>query len=92
MAAYGVVEATVRDEASRDRYGSQVGPTLREFGGEILAFGPWQMLFGDPAYNNGMIVRFSDKETALAWHQSPAYQALLDIRAAALDCRLRLVG
>jgi uncharacterized protein (DUF1330 family) len=92
MTAYVIVEATVRDEAARDRYGSQVGPILREFGGEVLAFGPWQLLFGEPAFKNGMIVRFPDKETALAWHESPAYQALLDIRAAALDCRLRLVG
>jgi uncharacterized protein (DUF1330 family) len=92
MTAYVIVEATVRDEASRDRYGSQVGPILREFGGEILAFGPWQMLFGEPAFKNGMIIRFPDRETALAWHQSPAYQALLDLRAAALDCRLRLVA
>lgn len=92
MTAYVIVEATVRDEASRDRYGAQLGPILREFGGEILVFGPWQMLFGEPAYNNGMIVRFPNKETALAWHQSPAYQALLDIRTAALDCRFRLIS
>jgi uncharacterized protein (DUF1330 family) len=39
-----------------------------------------------------MIVRFPDKDTALAWYNSPAYQALLDIRAAAFDCRFRLVG
>jgi uncharacterized protein (DUF1330 family) len=31
-------------------------------------------------------------DTALAWYNSPTYQALLDIRNAALDCRFRLVG
>jgi antibiotic biosynthesis monooxygenase (ABM) superfamily enzyme len=44
------------------------------------------------APHNGMIVRFADKDTALAWYNSPTYQALLDIRSAALDCRIRLVG
>jgi uncharacterized protein (DUF1330 family) len=39
-----------------------------------------------------MIIRFPDKDTALAWYNSPAYQALLDIRDAALDSRFRLVG
>jgi uncharacterized protein (DUF1330 family) len=39
-----------------------------------------------------MIIRFPDNETALAWYQSPAYQSLLEIRAAALDCRFRLVS
>ena len=42
--------------------------------------------------DNGMIVRFPDEDTALAWYNSPTYQALLDIRNAALDCRFRLVG
>jgi uncharacterized protein (DUF1330 family) len=39
-----------------------------------------------------MIVRFPDKDTALAWYNSPADQAVLDIRDAALDCRFRFVG
>ncbi|MGY3591359.1 uncharacterized protein (DUF1330 family) [Bradyrhizobium sp. USDA 4341] len=33
-----------------------------------------------------------DKDSALAWYNSPAYQALLDFRDAALDCRFRLIG
>ncbi len=92
MSAYVIVEATVLDEESRRRYGSQVEPTLREFSGEVIAFGPWQVLFGEPAFDNDMIIRFPDSETALAWYQSPAYQSLLDIRTAALDCRFRLVN
>ncbi len=39
-----------------------------------------------------MIIRFQDKDTALAWYNSPDYQALLDLRDATLDCRFRLVG
>ncbi len=70
----------------------KLGPVLKQFDGEILAFGPWQLLFGEPAYRNGMIIRFPDKDTALAWYNSPAYQALLNIRDAALDSRFRLVG
>jgi uncharacterized protein (DUF1330 family) len=80
MSAYLVIEATVRDREALDRYASQAIP------------GPWEALFGERAYDNGMIVRFPDKDTALAWYNSPAYQALLDIRAAAFDCRFRLVG
>jgi uncharacterized protein (DUF1330 family) len=92
MSAYVIVEATVLDEESRRRYASQAQPILREFGAEVIAFGPWQVLSGDPAFNNGMIIRFPDNETALAWYQSPAYQSLLEIRAAAFDCRFRLVN
>jgi uncharacterized protein (DUF1330 family) len=92
MSAYLVIEATVRDREALDRYASQSIPSLAQFGGEVIAFEPWQMLFGEPAYDNGMIVRFPDKAAALAWYNSPVYQALLTIREAALDCRFRLVG
>jgi uncharacterized protein (DUF1330 family) len=92
VSAYIVVEGTVRDKEALGRYGSQATSLIKEFGGEVLAFGPWEMLFGEHAYQNGMIVRFPDKDAALAWYNSPAYQALLDIRNAALDCRFRLVG
>ena len=92
MSAYVIVEATVLDAESRNRYASQVEPLFREFGAEVIAFGPWQVLSGEPAFDNGMIIRFPDNETALAWYQSPAYQSLLEIRGAALDCRFRLVN
>ena len=92
MSAYVIVEATVLDEESRRSCASQAEPLLREFGAEVIAFGPWQVLSGEPAFDNGMIIRFPDNETALAWYQSPAYQSLLEIRAAALDCRFRLVS
>jgi uncharacterized protein (DUF1330 family) len=92
MSAYVVIEASVRDEESRDRYASQVGPILQKFAADVVSFGPWQLLFGEPAFENGMIIRFPDKKAALAWYHFPDYQALLDVRAAGLDCRFRLVG
>ena len=92
MSAYLVIEGTPRDKEALGRCGSQAIELIKQFGGEVLAFGPWELIFGEGAYHNGMIVRFPDKDTALAWYNSPAYQALLDIRNAALDCRLRLVG
>jgi uncharacterized protein (DUF1330 family) len=92
MTAYLVIEGTPRDKEALGHYGSQAIPLIKQFGGEVLAFGPWELIFGEGAYHNGMIVRFPDKDTALAWYNSPAYQALLDIRNAALDCRFRLVG
>lgn len=92
MSAYVIIEATVRDEASRARYSSKIDPILREYNGEVLAFGSWQMIFGEPAFTNGMIIRFPDKDTVLAWYNSPAYRALWELRGAALDCRFRFLG
>jgi uncharacterized protein (DUF1330 family) len=47
---------------------------------------------GEPAYDNGMIITFPDKETALAWYSAPEYQALLELRDKGLDSRFRLIG
>ena len=66
MSAYIVIEGTVRDKQALARYGAQATPTFKEFGGEILAFGSWEVIFGETAFDNGMIVRFADRETALA--------------------------
>ena len=92
MSAYIVVEGVVRDKQALACYGSQATSLIKQFGGEILAFGPWQVVYGEAAFHNGMIIHFPDKDTALAWYNAPAYQALLEIRNAALDCRFRLVG
>jgi uncharacterized protein (DUF1330 family) len=64
MSAYIVVEGIVRDKEALGRYASQAIPLIKEFGGEVLAFGPWELLFGEGAYQNGMIIRFADKDTA----------------------------
>jgi hypothetical protein len=58
MSAYVIVEATVLDAESRNRCASEVEPLFREFGAEVIAFGPWQALSGEPAFDNGMIIRF----------------------------------
>jgi uncharacterized protein (DUF1330 family) len=45
MSAYVIVEASVRDEAARERCSSQVGPVLRKFDGEVLAVGTLAIAF-----------------------------------------------
>jgi uncharacterized protein (DUF1330 family) len=92
MSAYIVVEATVRDPEARGRCGSQASAVLKQFDGEVIMFARWQLLYGEPGHDMSMIIRFAGKATALAWYNSPAYQALLNIREAAIDSRFRLVG
>ena len=93
MSAYILVEATIGDKAAFDRYGASAIPIIKEFGGEVLVVGPWEMLFGAPEFQRGMIIRFPNKEAALGWYQAPAYQALHEIRALAFtECRFRLLA
>ena len=92
MTAYLIVESTLRDAEALDRYRKEVGPALKQFGGELLASSPWHVFHCEPAYDTGMIFTFPDKGTALAWYSSPAYQALHPVREKAIDTRFRLIG
>ena len=92
MTALVVVELTVRNEAARERYTTAGREILKKFGGELVAGGVWHVLFGEPAFTNGTVLKFADKAAALAWYNSPDYQALLADRALALDCRFRLLA
>ena len=92
MSAYVVVELTVKDAVAKDRYSAAAGPVLKEFGGEFIAGGAWNVLTGEPAFSNGAIIRFVDRDAAMAWYKSPGYQATFEDRERGIDCRFRLLG
>jgi uncharacterized protein (DUF1330 family) len=92
MSAYIVVELTVRNTEAKDRYSAAAGPILKEHGGEFIAGGAWTVLTGEPGFTNGAIIRFADRDAALAWYNSPAYQATFADRALGIDCRFQLIG
>jgi uncharacterized protein (DUF1330 family) len=92
MSAYVVVEMAVRDAAAKDRYSAAAAPIIKEYGGEFIVGGAWTALAGEPGLGNGAIIRFPDRERAMAWYKSPAYQTTLADRDAGMDCRFRLIG
>jgi uncharacterized protein (DUF1330 family) len=92
MSAYVVVEIIVKDAAAKDRYSSAAGLIIKEQGGEFIVGGAWTALAGEPGLGNGAIIRFPNRESALAWYNSSAYQATLTDRDAGMDCRFRLIG
>ena len=91
MSAYVVVELTVKDSTAKDRYSAAASPVLKQFEGEIIAGGRWQILTGEAAFTNGAIIRFADSERALAWYNSPGYQATFADRALGINCRFQLL-
>ena len=92
MSAYVVIELTVKDVAARDRYSAAVGPILQEYGGEFVARGAWTPLLGEAAMAGGAIIRFEDREHALAWFGSAAYQATIADRDAGMNSTFKLIG
>ncbi len=92
MSAYVIVEFTVQDPALYgEKYAPIAGQTAKQHGGEVLAGGSWEALYGDGSLSSGALVRFTDRETALGWYDSPEYQRLLDVRGAAMDARFSLL-
>jgi uncharacterized protein (DUF1330 family) len=92
MSAYVVVDLTVKNVEAKDRYSAAAGPVLKQHGGESVAGGAWTVLTGEPGYSNGAILRFEDRDAALAWYNSPGYQATFADRALGIECRLQLIG
>jgi uncharacterized protein (DUF1330 family) len=92
MSAYVIVEFAVKDpEIYRDNYAPVAGQTAKEHGGEVLAAGNWEFLHGHGSLTSGALVRFPDRETALGWYNSPAYQQLIEVRSVAMDARFSLL-
>ena len=92
MSAYVIVEFTVKDpETYKEKYAPIAGQTAKEHGGEPLAGGNWEVLHGDGSLTSGALVRFTDREKALGWYNSPEYQQLIDLRSVAMDARFSLL-
>jgi len=92
MSAYVIVEFTVKDpDIYRDNYAPLAGQTAKEHGGEAIAAGNWEVLHGDGSLTSGVLVRFTDRGTALRWYNAPAYQQLIDVRSVAMDVRFSLL-
>jgi uncharacterized protein (DUF1330 family) len=92
MSAYLIVEFAVKDpDAYREKYAPLAGQTAKEHGGEVVAAGNWDVLYGDGSLGSGALVRFADREAALRWYNSPEYQQLLEVRSVAMDARFRVL-
>ncbi|WP_319411315.1 DUF1330 domain-containing protein [uncultured Cohaesibacter sp.] len=92
MSAYVVVELTVKNAVAKDLYSAAAGPIIREFGGEFIAGGAWSALAGVQGHPQGAIIRFPNRDSALGWYNSAAYQATLANRDARMTCSFRLIG
>ncbi len=92
MSAYVIVEFTVKDpDVYREKYAPIAGQTAKEHRGEVIAAGNWEVLHGDGSLTSGALVRFTDRETALKWYNSPEYQQLIEVRGIAMDVRFSLL-
>ena len=89
--AFALGHISIKDPAKWAEYRDRVPGTLAPFGGELMFRGKLAAtLSGKHAHTDTVAIRFADLATAQAWHDSPAYQALIPLRQQAADITLLL--
>ena len=92
MSAFVVVDLTVRDVEKLTQYSAASTQTLVNFGGEFIAKGGIEALYGKSDYVTKVIIQFPNKEKARNWYESDQYQALIPLRTEGMDCQFHLIG
>ena len=90
--AYLIAETEVTDRAAFQKYAEKVPETLAPFSGSfhyVVRGGKTQALEGQPP-KSIVVIAFDSTEKALAWYNSPAYEAIKPIRQGASTSRMFL--
>jgi uncharacterized protein (DUF1330 family) len=81
MAAYFIANLTVTNPEDYKRYTEKAPATIAEHGGRYLVRGgAHETVEGDWTPDRVVVLEFKDREAALAWYNSPEYQAILPDR------------
>lgn len=94
MSAYMIVTAQIHDrDAFISGYGQSAGALVERFGGRYVLRGPGAELlegsFGDGA--SMVISEWPDRQSALAFWNSPEYAEVKKLRKGIADCHVVLI-
>ncbi|GAA3920760.1 DUF1330 domain-containing protein [Litoribacillus peritrichatus] len=92
MTALIVVDLTPKDKEKLSLYSSMAGATLVPFGGEFVGKGPIEALHGESAFQTKVVIQFPDKDSAVKWYNSDAYQEIIPIRDQGMDSQFHIIG
>jgi uncharacterized protein (DUF1330 family) len=89
MAAYVVVNITIRDAVRYDEYKRMATPTVSAYGGRYVARGaPVDVREGGWIPSRLVILEFPNLERARAWWDSPEYAPAKALRQSCADTQL----
>ena len=92
MAVYIVAENIgVRDQAGMGEYRSKVAATVEQYGGKFLVRGGAAESLEGSGQAGFVVIEFESAEKAKAWHDSPEYRPLIELRQRCADTRMTLV-
>ncbi|BFM50765.1 DUF1330 domain-containing protein [Marinomonas sp. THO17] len=91
MPSYIVVDLTPLDKEKLSEYSALAADTFAPYHGHFIAKGAIEVLHGDALHPMKAIIEFPDKESAKAWYESPAYQALIPLREKGISSNFHLI-
>lgn len=92
MKALIIVDLTPIDKEKLATYSAKAAETLIPFGGEFIAKGPIESLHGESTHSTKVVIEFADRDKALNWYHSDAYQQIIPLRDLAMNSQFHLVG
>lgn len=85
-ACYAIGHITVKDAEKWAEYRGKVPATLSEWGAEVVLRGKrTEVLTGEHAYTDTVVIRFPGATDIGDWYRSAAYQALIPLREQAAE-------
>lgn len=91
MSAVIVVDLSPIDKDKLQQYSAAAMPTIKSFQGEFLSKGKIQSLTSEDHHEIKALIQFPDEASAIAWYQSPEYQALIPLREQAMTASFHLI-
>ena len=92
MSTLVIVDLTPTDTEKLREYSAKAGETLKTYRGEFLAKGAIESLHGDARFTTKVVIQFPDRDSAVNWYHSDAYQAIIPTRDQGMDSQFHLVG
>ena len=87
---YVVANIRVKDQEKFEQFSGMAGPTIKKYGGKVLARGPGaERLEGDVS-GIVMMIEFESKEAASTFYHSKEYQAAKAVREKCSDTDLMI--
>lgn len=92
MTVYLVAQITIHDREAYARYEAGFGAAFAPHDGRVLsASDAPEVIEGTWSRTRSVIVEFPDREAAMRWYDSPAYQAILPHRLGSSTADIILV-
>jgi uncharacterized protein (DUF1330 family) len=92
MGALIIVDLTPTDQEKLTAYSTQAAQTLLPYGGEFLAKGYIEALHGDAVFSTKVVIAFPDRDSAVNWYASKAYQEIIPLRDQGMISQFHIVG